>query len=413
MKNFLSFDEFSLNEDRDDIELNVSELFDDNAIIKEIGNTGFAIFEPNKSQVIFAFVDRYDEEIKHSYVVEDMSKDDYEDILEDLTGEKFKFRYENGAKAELKALKEILFDFGYMDKYPTNQLEKLGAYRNDDGTWSSKEDLRLDDYPMVARNGKLLFKFKEVAGLFLCDGIGLTTLEGCPERVGKSFFAGHNKFTSLVGGPKYVGETYNVTDGELESLEGAPIKIGKDFYAQENKITSLVGGPKLVEGGSYDVSYNKLTDLEGCPEKVHFDLNASSNQITTFKGLKQGIDRLNVADNNIKTLHNLPEQMSVLNIRNNKITSLKGAPKRTWGLTGIKETIPEIEREWYKSVTSMDKDNPNPPGYENYHAELFAYVMDKFSEMIKGVKWEGEEEYANIDIKSLLQSEEMIKKFKL
>ena len=51
-------------------------------------------------------------------------------------------------------------------------------------------------------------KFGVVTGSFECSVNKLTSLEGCPLRVGGNFSCYNNKLTSLEGCPKYVGDDF-------------------------------------------------------------------------------------------------------------------------------------------------------------------------------------------------------------
>ena len=69
---------------------------------------------------------------------------------------------------------------------------------------------------------------------------------------------------------------------QLTSLEGCPKKIGGDFNCYENQLTSLKGCPKEV-GGGFICSYNQLTSIEGCPEKVSRDFYCYYNSEKLLK----------------------------------------------------------------------------------------------------------------------------------
>ena len=63
-------------------------------------------------------------------------------------------------------------------------------------------------------------KFGIVTGYFDCSNNNLTSLEGCPLRVGGYFSCSWNRLTSLEGCPKYVGD---------------------DFWCQSNNIREFTG----------------------------------------------------------------------------------------------------------------------------------------------------------------------------
>lgn len=97
---------------------------------------------------------------------------------------------------------------------------------------------------------KLPVNFNSVSGNFICYNKELTTLEGCPNQVGKDFDCSYN---------------------ELISLEGCPDYVGGDFDCTNNNLTSLIGAPKIIE--VCRINGNQLTSLEGLPKEIKLLLN--------------------------------------------------------------------------------------------------------------------------------------------
>jgi hypothetical protein len=62
----------------------------------------------------------------------------------------------------------------------------------------------------------LWFKNIEIDGRFYCYNIGLTTLEGCPEIINKSFTCAFNNLTTLQYCPKYVGGNFKCYDNKVK-----------------------------------------------------------------------------------------------------------------------------------------------------------------------------------------------------
>ena len=54
---------------------------------------------------------------------------------------------------------------------------------NKNGTYDVDGDVHISN--KYVRDGKLTIKFGKVTGSFKARGIGLTTLEGCPQEVGE------------------------------------------------------------------------------------------------------------------------------------------------------------------------------------------------------------------------------------
>jgi hypothetical protein len=95
---------------------------------------------------------------------------------------------------------------------------------------------------------KLPVKFKEVSGDFWCGGNNfwvymndLTSLEGCPERVGGHFGCSNNNLTSLEGCPKYIGGDFNCYNNNIYTFEGIPdyTHIGGYFYCFDNLVYNI------------------------------------------------------------------------------------------------------------------------------------------------------------------------------
>ena len=98
--------------------------------------------------------------------------------------------------------------------------------------------------------------FGKVSGDFDCSHNNLTSLEGCPKKVGESFYCNYNNLTSLEGGPKEVGGRFNCNHNKLTSLEFGPERVDVVFYCSYNNLTSLEGCPKEV-GGTLQCSHNE------------------------------------------------------------------------------------------------------------------------------------------------------------
>ncbi len=151
------------------------------------------------------------------------------------------------------------------------------------------EDLRID----------------EVGEDFFIGGHRITSLKGCPNRIGDEFSCSNNNLTILEHGPDDVN-SYLCYFNKLTSLEGAPKHIPEKFDCSNNELTTLKGGPEIV-GDQYICVYNKLVSLEGCPAKCKF---------------------FTATDNKISTIEFLPEELEHLQLDKNKISSLIGIHKK-------------------------------------------------------------------------------------
>ena len=118
--------------------------------------------------------------------------------------------------------------------------------------------------------------FGKVTGNFDCSDLGLKSLKGVPQEVGRDFNCSWNKLTSLEGAPTEVGGSFNCSGNQLTSLKGAPQKVGGGFWCYVNRLISLEGAPQTV-GEYFDCSYNQLTSLKGAPTKVGRDFDCRKN----------------------------------------------------------------------------------------------------------------------------------------
>ena len=108
---------------------------------------------------------------------------------------------------------------------------------------------------------RLPLKFNKVSGSFNCYRNYLTSLEGCPNYVGRNFYCENNKLTSLEGCPSYVGISFNCSCNELTSLIGCPKEVGGYFDCQSNYLTSLDGCPKEEYSSLYSILTNPIYEV--------------------------------------------------------------------------------------------------------------------------------------------------------
>jgi hypothetical protein len=108
---------------------------------------------------------------------------------------------------------------------------------NSDGSVSVDGDIDLQYKGLT----KLPVKFKEVSDGFFCDCNNLTSLEGCPERVGGSFGCSRNNLTSLEGCPKWIGNNFDCDDNNIYTFERIPdyTHIGGNFNCYGNLVDNI------------------------------------------------------------------------------------------------------------------------------------------------------------------------------
>ena len=209
---------------------------------------------------------------------------------------------------------------------------------NSDGTYDVIDDtVFLSEFKQfISDDGKLTIKFNRVSVTFDCSGCGLTSLEGCPKKVGHHFNCCNNKLTSLKGCPKEVGHNFYCSNNKLTSLKDGPEKVKFSFYCDHNKLTSLEGAPEKVES-NFDCSNNNLTSLKGTLKKVGGSFNCSYNKLTSLEGAPEKVrDGYNCSNNKLTSLEGMPEEVGEryngsFDCSNNKLTSLKGGPEKVRG----------------------------------------------------------------------------------
>jgi hypothetical protein len=93
--------------------------------------------------------------------------------------------------------------------------------------------LDIDDHGLVSVRGDVMLvknvselpvRFSTVTGNFSCAKRGLTSLEGAPREVGKTFDCKQNQLSTLVGGPDKV-DVYNAVLNPLTNLDGLASEI--------------------------------------------------------------------------------------------------------------------------------------------------------------------------------------------
>ncbi len=116
--------------------------------------------------------------------------------------------------------------------------------------YTIREDGSLDVFGNVTFFNKNLKRipliFNEVTGNFSCSKNQLTTLKGCPRKVGMHFMCQENRLTTLEHCPDFVGMDFDCSHNSLETLNGIPNEIFGSLYTQTNRIYTLVGFPQII-----------------------------------------------------------------------------------------------------------------------------------------------------------------------
>jgi hypothetical protein len=130
--------------------------------------------------------------------------------------------------------------------------------------------------------------FNIINGYFDCGYNYLTSLKGCPIRVGDGFYCYSNNLTSLEYSPQYV-ESGNFSCGsnKIESLQYCTELIRGNFYCYNNKLTSLEYHPTVY--GEFDCCDNQINTFENFyyyKEDVYFEYNPIWDIYLLFNDMK-------------------------------------------------------------------------------------------------------------------------------
>lgn len=145
---------------------------------------------------------------------------------------------------------------------------------------SKQNDFIVDQSMVVDGRFKEGIIPKIVKGVFRCNGLGLTTLEGGPEYVGTYFNCENNNLTSLEFSPVVDGN-FNCSNNKIINLEYVKEGKVKNFYCKDNQITSLKGMPEKIDG-TFHCHNNKLTSLEHCAKYVKEGFVTMGNRNNLF-----------------------------------------------------------------------------------------------------------------------------------
>jgi hypothetical protein len=111
------------------------------------------------------------------------------------------------------------------------------------------------------RRQSLPWQLLEVTGDLQIDDNCLTSLWGCPERVGEDFSCTGNRLDSLEYGPKTVGGNYFCDGNVLRSLDFCPQRLTGSLFCESNQLSSLSGTPAYLE--ALYCSNNPISSLIG------------------------------------------------------------------------------------------------------------------------------------------------------
>jgi hypothetical protein len=134
----------------------------------------------------------------------------------------------------------------------------------------------------------ILLNFNIVNGYFNCGRNHLTSLKGCPVRVGNGFSCHHNNLTSLQYSPQYMENgNFGCSMNKIESLQYCTELIRCYFSCGDNKLTSLEHHPTVY--GKFWCQSNQINTFENFyyyKEDVYFENNPIYDIYKLFNDMK-------------------------------------------------------------------------------------------------------------------------------
>ena len=157
----------------------------------------------------------------------------------------------------------------WLDKYDINVEKRNTALVIQKGI--SLNDLKLKTLPNFSNY---------IVPRFYCHNNPLESLKNSPSVVSYDFYAFCTLIKSLEGGPKCVGDEYNVDYcSELVTLKGLAKKVGSFSAKNCKNLKRLEAENTIVEGAFCIEGANNLKSLIGCPQNIGGDLSFSLNHL--------------------------------------------------------------------------------------------------------------------------------------
>ncbi len=112
-------------------------------------------------------------------------------------------------------------------------------------------------------------------------------------------------------GLKSIPLNFNIVNGyfncgwnHLTSLKGCPVRVGDWFSCWDNKLTSLQYSPKYIDNGYFSCSYNKIESLQYCTELIRGYFHCHNNKLTSLQYHPTVYGKFICYNNQINTFEN-------------------------------------------------------------------------------------------------------------
>jgi hypothetical protein len=91
------------------------------------------------------------------------------------------------------------------------------------------------------------------------------------------------KLTSIPLNFNIVNGCFNCDDNHLTSLKGCPVRVGGWFSCYDNELTSLQYSPQFMENGKFSCNYNKIESLQYCTKLIRGYFYCYGNKLTSLQ----------------------------------------------------------------------------------------------------------------------------------
>jgi hypothetical protein len=103
---------------------------------------------------------------------------------------------------------------------------------------------------------------------------------------------------NIVNGCFYCGCNY------LTSLKGCPVRVGNGFSCYNNNLTSLQYSPQYIENGDFSCGWNGIESLQYCTELIRGYFNCRDNNLTSLQYHPTVYGEFYCRNNQINTFEN-------------------------------------------------------------------------------------------------------------
>jgi hypothetical protein len=130
-------------------------------------------------------------------------------------------------------------------------------------------------------------------------------------------------------GLKSIPLNFNIVNGWfdcgrnlLTSLKGCPVRVGNGVYCYDNNLTSLQYSPQFMENGKFSCGRNKIESLQYCTELIRGNFYCYENKLTSLQYHPTVYGEFYCRNNQINTFENFYYYKEDVYFRNNPIMDI-------------------------------------------------------------------------------------------